>query len=51
MSNEELRRTVETVRRVTDDLTTSKEKALAFLVKCGINTPDGELTENYKPRA
>lgn len=51
MTNEDLRKTVESARKLTAELTTSKEKALAFLVECGINKPDGELTDNYKPRA
>ncbi len=51
MSNEELSRTIAALRSVTADLITSKEKALAFLVKAGISTPTGELTEHYKPRA
>jgi hypothetical protein len=48
MSNEELERSRAALKSVTDKVTVSKESALAFLVRAGINTPSGELTEPYK---
>jgi hypothetical protein len=51
MSNEELKRTVEASRSVREELESSPEKALAFLVELGIATPSGELTEPYKRSA
>ena len=55
MSDEELKRTQAALKRVVEEHGSSKEKALAFLVECGIYTPTGELAEhngpNYLPRA
>lgn len=48
MSNEELKRTLEALKSFRKELTSSKEKALAYLVDAGIVTPEGKLTEHYK---
>ena len=51
MSDEELKKTVDAMRALTNELTSSPEKALAFFVKHGFLTPSGELTEPYKQGA
>ena len=51
MSGQELKKSVEAMQAHRDDLTSSKEKALAFLVEAGIVTPTGELTEQYRQGA
>ena len=43
MSNEELARTLAAMKALREELTSSPEKALAFLVEAGILMPDGEL--------
>jgi hypothetical protein len=47
MSEEELKKSVEAMQNLGNDLTSSKEKALAFLVEAGIVTTSGELTKPY----
>lgn len=42
MSNKELKRTLQALTEVRQELAGSDEKALAFLIKAGILTPDGE---------
>jgi hypothetical protein len=51
MSDEELQKTVDALNALEVELTSSPEKALAFLVKYGFLTPSGELTEPYKQGA
>jgi hypothetical protein len=51
MSDQDLQETLEAMAKVVAEVTTSKSKALAFLVEAGINTPTGELTEPYKQSA
>lgn len=51
MSDQDLQETLEAMSKVVAEVTTSKSKALAFLVEAGINTPTGELTEPYKQSA
>ena len=51
MSGQELEKSVEAMQTLRNDLTSSKEKALAFLVEAGIVTPAGELTEQYRQGA
>jgi hypothetical protein len=51
MSDQELKKTVDAMQNLCDDLTSSKEKALAFLVEAGFVTPNGELTEPYRQSA
>lgn len=47
MSEQELKKSVEAMQNLRNDLTSSKEKALAFLVEAGIVTTSGELTKPY----
>jgi hypothetical protein len=51
MSGQELKKSVEAMQALRDDLTSSKEKALAFLVEAGIVTSSGELTKQYRQGA
>ncbi len=51
MSDQDLKETVEAVKALRQQLTSSPGKALAFLVEAGIVTPTGELTEKYRQRA
>jgi hypothetical protein len=51
MSDEELERTIAALDAVMKEYGSSPEKARAYLVKIGIVTPDGELTENYRQSA
>jgi hypothetical protein len=51
MSGQELKKSVEAMQALRDDLTSSKEKALAFLVEAGIVTASGELTKQYRQGA
>ena len=51
MSEQELKKSVEAVQKFPNDLTSSKEKALAFLVEAGIVTTSGELTKPYRQGA
>jgi len=44
-------KSVEAMQALRDDLTFSKEKALAFLVEAGIVTASGELTKQYRQGA
>jgi hypothetical protein len=51
MSGQELKKSVEAMQTLRNDLTSSKEKALAFLVEAGIVTASGELTQQYRQGA
>ena len=51
MSDQELKDSITAMKAVRDQNTGSKEKALAFLVKAGIATQDGQLTGPYKQGA
>ena len=51
MNEQELKKSVEAVQTLRDDVTSSKEKALEFLVEAGIVTTSGELTEPYRQGA
>jgi len=51
MSEQELKKSVEAMQNLRNDLTTSKEKALASLVEAGIVTTSGELTKPYRQGA
>lgn len=51
MSDEDLKATLDALERVRREHTASPEKALAFLVKAGFLTPEGELTKNYRQDA
>jgi len=47
MSEKELERTLAALNRV-DQENDTREKSLAFLVRAGIATPEGRLTEPYR---
>jgi hypothetical protein len=51
MSDEELKATLEAMKKQRAERAGSPEKALAFLVEAGFLTPEGELTENYRQDA
>jgi hypothetical protein len=51
MSGQELKKSVEAMQTLRNDLTSSKERALAFLVEAGIVTASGELTKQYRQGA
>ena len=42
MENQELKRTLQSMEDVRRELSTSNDKALAFLIEAGILSPDGE---------
>jgi len=48
MNEQEVEKFVLVMQRLTADLTSSKEKALAFLVEAGIVDTSGELTPPYR---
>lgn len=50
MDKKELEKMLAAFERVQKECNT-KEKALAFLVKAGIATPDGQLAEPYRDEA
>jgi len=51
MSNDELATSRVAMRKLRDELVSSPEKALAFLVRAGILMPDGKLTPPYRQDA
>ncbi|WP_446741754.1 hypothetical protein [Silvibacterium acidisoli] len=51
MSEQELKKSVEAMHSLREEVTASKEKALAFLVKAGFATNTGELTAPYRQGA
>jgi|HubBroStandDraft_2_1064218.scaffolds.fasta_scaffold1119135_2 hypothetical protein len=51
MSNQDLKKTLDAVDALTKEVTSSKEKALDFLVRAGFVTPSGELTPQYRQGA
>jgi hypothetical protein len=51
MSEQELKKSLDAMSSLRQDLASSPEKALAFLVEIGIVTPDGELTKQYRQDA
>jgi len=51
MSEQELKKSVEAMQILRNDVTSSKEKALSFLVEAGIVTSSGELTKQYSQGA
>ncbi len=48
MTEEELRKTLAGLDKLTTELVASPKMAKDFWVKHGFIAPDGELTENYK---
>lgn len=48
MTEKDRRETVAAAKALRDEVGDSKEKAVAVLVRLGLITPNGELTENYK---
>ncbi len=51
MNEQELKKSIEAVQNLQNELTTSQEKALNFLVKAGIVTTTGKLTDPYRQGA
>ena len=51
MSDQVLKDSITAMKAVREENAGSKEKALAFLVKAGIATQSGQLTEPYKQSA
>ncbi len=51
MSDQDLKKSLEAMKLLRKDLTSSPAKALAFLVEAGIVTPAGDLTEHYRQSA
>ncbi len=51
MSEQDLEKSLAAIQNLANDLTSSTEKALAFLVKEGVVTDSGELTEPYRQDA
>ncbi len=51
MSNEELERFIASMDKHQAEVASSPAKARAFLVRAGIVTPDGKLTEAYRQDA
>ena len=51
MSDEELKITLAASKALMEEVTSSPEKALAFLVEMGLVTPDGQLTAPYRQDA
>lgn len=51
MSEQDLKKSLEAMKSLSDEMTSSKEKALSFLIEAGMVTKSGELTENYQQGA
>jgi len=51
MREQELKKSVEAMQNLCNDLTSSKERALTFLVEAGIVTTSGELAKPYRQGA
>lgn len=51
MSDEDLQETIEAMKKLREDVTSSPERALAFLVELGTHTSNGELHPNYRQDA
>jgi len=51
MSDKELKETREAMKKLREELTSTPQKAQDFLVRAGILTPEGELTEPYRKNA
>jgi hypothetical protein len=51
MSDQELKETIEGLQKLREENTSSREKALEFLVKYGFVKPNGELEDIYKQSA
>jgi hypothetical protein len=51
MSDEDLKATLQALKKLRNEIAGSPEKARAFLVKAGFVTPDGQLTEHYRQSA
>lgn len=48
MTEKEVEKSVEDMKKFTKKVTSSKRKAREFLVRAGISTPTGRLTKPYK---
>jgi hypothetical protein len=51
VSDQDLKETLEALKKLREELAASPQKARDFLVRAGFITPDGELTEHYRPDA
>jgi len=48
MSQEDAKKILERLKKYTDEITSSKEKALKALIDAGLVTADGQPTDLYK---
>lgn len=48
MAREETKKFIQDMKAFFNEITQDKQKSLDFLIKAGICTPNGELTEEYK---
>ena len=48
MNSKEVKKSLKDMKEFTKEVTSSKRKAKAFLIKVGIATPKGNLTKTYK---
>lgn len=48
MTEKEVKKSLKDMKKFTREVTSSKRKAKAFLIKVGISTPKGNLTKTYK---
>jgi hypothetical protein len=50
MSDQEFQNTVEAMASLRDELTSSPERARAYLIEAGILLPNGEVAEQRQPQ-
>ena len=50
MQANEIKEYVKAFKKKTRDISKSKESASSYLIKAGINSQSGRLTENYSPK-
>jgi hypothetical protein len=51
MSDQDLKETLEGLKKLREEFAASPQKARDFFVEAGFITPDGQLTEHYLPDA
>jgi hypothetical protein len=51
MSDKDLKETLEALKKLREEIGSSPQKSRDFLVRAGIVTPDGRLTEHYRQEA
>jgi hypothetical protein len=51
MSDEDLKETLEALKKLREEFIASPQRARDFFVEAGFITPDGELTEHYRQDA